>query len=151
MGLEDRKAQLRQELERDEAALRSRIERKERYLQTLEAMPEFDALDEGTILAMTVTHGRSRPYPTVAYKGGGRWFVTGEKGPNGVSGDELAEWLMSGGRHLRSVEPIATFTVEKVEPPVFDLGEAMLSAMREFRGGQFGIVNTYDESSGRGL
>jgi hypothetical protein len=148
--MEDRKAQLRDELERDEAALRRKIERKERYLETLEAMPEFDALDEGMILALTVTYGRSAPYPVVAYKGGGKWHLTGEKSPNGVTGDELAEWLMTGGRHLRTAQPIAEFTVQKVEPPVFDLGEAMLSAMREFPGGRFGIVNTYDESSGRG-
>lgn len=128
MGLEDRKAQLRQELERDEAALRSKIERKERYLQTLEAMPDFGAMEEGSIVTMTVTHGRSKPYPTIAYKGGGRWFVTGEKGPNGVTGDELAEWLMTSGRHLRSAELIATFTVEPVSP--FDLTEAMLGAIR---------------------
>lgn len=128
MGLEDRKAQLRAELARDEAALRSKIERKERYLETLEAMPEFDAMDEGTIVTMTVTHGRSKPYPTIAYKGGGRWFVTGEKGPNGVTGDELAEWLMTGGRHLRSAEALAVFTVEPVN--AFDLTEAMLGAIR---------------------
>jgi hypothetical protein len=151
MGLENRKAALREEIEREEAALRRKIERKERYLETLEAMPEFDALEDGTILALTVTYGRSAPYPVVAYNGGGRWYLTGEKSPNGVTGDELAEWLMSGGRHLRTAEPIATFTIQRVAPPVFDLGEAMLSAMREFPGGRFGIVNTYDESSGRGL
>jgi hypothetical protein len=148
MSLEDRKAQLRRELERDETALRNRIERKERYLETLEAMPEFDALGDGTILALTVTYGRSAPYPVVAYNGGGKWHLTGEKSPNGVTGDELAEWLMSSGRHLRTAQVIAEFTVQKVEPPVFDLGEAMLTAMREFPAVQFG--NTYDESSGRG-
>lgn len=129
MGLEDRKEALRRELERDEATLRSKIERKARYLETLEAMPDFDDMDEGSIVTMTVTHGRSRPYPTIAYKGGGRWFVTGEKGPNGVTGDELGEWLMTGGRHLRSAELIATFTVEPVRP--FDITEAVLGAIRD--------------------
>ena len=129
MGLADRKARLLEELDRDEQALRDRIARKERYLETLDAMPAFDELDEGTIVAMTVTHGRSRPYPTIAYKGGGRWFVTGEKGPNGVTGDELAEWLMSGGRHLRTADPIATFVVEKVQP--FDLTEMILGRLQD--------------------
>ena len=118
MSLEDRKATLRKE-----------IERKERYLESLEAMPDFDLLDEGTILALTVTYGSSTPYPVIAYKGGGKWFATGQRSPNGVSGSELAEWLMSQGRHLRAATAIATFTIEAVRP--FDLGEAMLSAMRE--------------------
>lgn len=128
MGLETRKAQLRDELERDEAALRRRIERKERYLETLEAMPEFDAMADGSIVTMTVTYGASRPYPVVAYNGGGKWYLTGEKSPNGVSGDELAEWLMTGGRHLRSAQLIAEFTVEAVRP--FDITAAILNSMR---------------------
>lgn len=128
MGLETRKAQLRDELERDEAALRRRIERKERYLETLEAMPEFDAMPDGSIVTMTVTYGASRPYPVVAYNGGGKWYLTGEKSPNGVSGDELAEWLMTGGRHLRSAQLIAEFTVEAVRP--FDITAAILNSMR---------------------
>jgi hypothetical protein len=128
MGLESRKAQLRDELERDEAALRRRIERKERYLETLEAMPEFDLMADGSIVTMTVTYGTSRPYPVVAYNGGGKWFLTGDKSPNGITGDELAEWLMSGGRHLRSAQLIAEFTVAPVRP--YDITASMLHAMR---------------------
>jgi hypothetical protein len=129
MGLEDRKDALRRELERDEAALRSRIERKARYLETLEAMPDFDRMADGSIVTMLVTHGRSAPYPTIAYKGGSRWYVTGEKGPNGITGDDLGEWLMTGGRHLRSAQLIAEFTVQKVSP--FDITETILGALQD--------------------
>jgi hypothetical protein len=140
MGLEDRKA-----------ALRKEIERKERYLESLEAMPDFDGLADGSIVALTVTYGASRPYPVVAYKGGEGWFLTGAKSPNGITGDELSEWLMSQGRHLRSATVVAEFTLEPVAP-AFDLGEAMLSAMREFPGRRVGFyAGTYDEASGRGL
>jgi hypothetical protein len=129
VSLERRKEQVRQEIDSALAKHAREIERKERYLESLDAMPEFDLLDEGTILALTVTFGPSKPYPMVAYKGGGRWFATGKNAPNGVTGDELAEWLISGGRHIRSAAAIATFTVERAAP--FDLGEAMLAAMRE--------------------
>ena len=149
MGLQQRRADLIGELERDEAALRRRIERKERYLESLDAMPDFDAMEDGTILAMTVTYGASKPYPVVAYNGGGKWYLTGEKSPNGITGDDLAEWLMSGGRHLRSAQPIAEFTVQRVVPSAFDLTEAMLGAMREVRipRGGFG-PGIYDSPEG---
>lgn len=112
MALEDRKAQLRRE-----------IERKARYLETLEAMPDFGMLADGSVLGLVVTFGPSRGYPMIAYKADGRWFVTGERGPNGIGSDELAEWLMSGGRHLRAAQVIAEFQVETLE--VFDLGAAL--------------------------
>jgi hypothetical protein len=149
MGLQQRRADLIGELERDEAALRRRIERKERYLESLDAMPDFDAMGDGTILAMTVTYGASKPYPVVAYNGGGKWYLTGEKSPNGISGDDLAEWLMSGGRHLRSSQPIAEFTVQRVVPTPFDLTETMLAAMREFGSVRVGrLSDLYDSPEG---
>jgi hypothetical protein len=118
MGLEDRKEQLRKE-----------IERKARYLETLEAMPDFEALVDGSIVAMAVTYGGSKPYPVIAYKHGDKWSVTGSRSPNAVSSDDLSEWLMSQGRHLRSAAVVAEFALEKVAP--FDLGGAILGAMRE--------------------
>jgi hypothetical protein len=118
MGLEDRKETLRKE-----------IERKARYLEMLEAMPDFEALADGSIVAMTVTYGASNPYPVVAYKRDDKWSVTGSRSPDSVSSDDLSEWLMSQGRHLRSATVIAEFTLEKVAP--FDLGDAILTAMRE--------------------
>jgi hypothetical protein len=112
MSLEDRKTELRRE-----------IERKARYLESLESMPDFGMLADGTVLGLVVTFGPSRGYPMIAYKVDGFWFVTGKRGPDGASSDDLAEWLMSGGRHLRSAQVIAEFKVETVE--VFDLGAAL--------------------------
>lgn len=109
MGLEQRKAEIRRE-----------IERKARYLESLEAMPDLDALADGTVLGLVVTYGPSRPYPVVAYKAGGTWHLTGERSPNKISSDDLAEWLMSGGRHLRVAQLLAEFEVGTV--PTIDLG-----------------------------
>lgn len=138
MGLEDRKSELRRE-----------IERKARYLESLEAMPDFGQLVDGTVLGLVVTFGPSRGYPMIAYKAADKWFVTGERGPNGISSDALAEWLMSQGRHLRLAQVLAEFSVESLN--VFDLGAALgglLDSLSE-RGRSF--ADTYDEASGRGL
>jgi hypothetical protein len=135
MSLAERKAELAQI--RDRAA---------KELAKLDALPDFEELADGSIVAMTITYGPSRPYGVVAYKTGGHWFLTGKNSPNKISSDELAGWLATGGRRLQAATVVAEFTVERV--PVFDLGDAMLAAMREFT---FGVDNTYDESSGRGL
>jgi hypothetical protein len=121
VGLEDRKEQIRKE-----------IARKERYLETLEAMPDFEALNDGSIVAMAVTYASSKPYAVIAYKHGEKWSVTGSRSPDAVSSDHLSEWLMSQGRHLRSATVVAEFTLKPVNPQ-FDLGTAMLEAMRESR------------------
>jgi len=138
MSLEARKDKIRRD-----------IARQERYLESLEAMPEFEELKDGSVVAMTVSYGASSPYPVIAYKGGDAWYLTGAKSPNGITSADLAEWLVSQGRHLRSAVVIAEFTVERV--PAFDIGEAMAAAMREFPGRRGFLVDTYDESSGRGL
>ena len=49
-NLEERKAEIRRE-----------IERKARYLETLENMPDFDTLADGTVLGLAVTYGPSPP------------------------------------------------------------------------------------------
>lgn len=146
MSLEDRKAALRREVERK----RQDIARAERYIESIEAMPDLDELVEGSVVAMTVTYGRSRPYPHVAYKGGGKWYLTGKNAPNGVTGDELSEWLMSGGRHLRMATILAEFTVEPVSQAdaMFDLAAALATGLRD---GHAFLRNTFDEASGRGL
>jgi len=110
-------------LEKRKEELRREIERKARYLETLEAMPDFGMLADGTVLGLVVTFGPSRGYPVIAYKADGFWFVTGKRGPDGATSDALAEWLMSGGRHLRAAQVLAEFAVESI--PVFDLGAAL--------------------------
>lgn len=139
MGLEQRKEELRRD-----------IERKARYLETLEAMPDFGMLADGTVLGLVVTFGPSRGYPMIAYRVDGFWFVTGKRGPNGISSDELAEWLMSGGRHLRAAQVLAEFQVETLD--VFDLGSALGSLLDSLseRGRSAG-ASDYDEASGRGV
>jgi hypothetical protein len=116
MGLESRKAEIRRD-----------IERKAQYLESLEAMPDLEELADGTVLGLVVTYGPSRPYPVVAYKAGGTWHLTGERSPNKISSDDLAEWLMSGGRHLRAAQVLAEFEVESVS--VFDLGAALVDLL----------------------
>lgn len=117
MGLEDRKARLRQD-----------IARQARYLESLENMPDFDELDDGAVIGLVVTYGTSRGYPVIALKAAGKWYLTGEKSPNGVTGDELAEWAMSQGRHLRLAAEVGEFSVENIA--AFDITSAILNAMR---------------------
>lgn len=145
-------------MESRKAELRKEIERKARYLESLEAMPDFGMLADGTVLGLVVTFGPSRGYPLVAYKAGDKWYATGDRGPSGVSADVLAEWLMSGGRHLRAAQVLAEFQVETV--PVFDLGAALdglLEGLGERRRGSEWKARAenrladYDESSGRGV
>lgn len=141
MSLENRKAELRKE-----------IERKARYLESLEAMPDFGLLTDGTVLGLVVTFGSSRAYPMIAYKAGDRWFVTGERGPNGATSDVLAEWLMSQGRHLRHAQVLGEFAVETVS--MFDLGAALgdlLDGLAESAPRRRSMASDYDESSGRGV
>ena len=116
MGLEDRKAELRRD-----------IERKARYLESLEAMPDLGELADGTVLGLVVTYGPSRAYPVIAYKAGGTWHLTGERSPNKVSSDDLAEWLMSGGRHLRLAQVLAEFEVGTM--PTVDLTALLLGGL----------------------
>lgn len=136
MGLEDRKNQIRRE-----------IERKQKYLDSLDAMPDFNEMAEGSIVALTVTFGTSRPYPMIAYKVDGFWFVTGKSGPAGISSDGLADWLVTQGRKLHAATVVAEFTVEKV--PAFDIGQAMADAMTQIselpnrvRGSEWKVKNS---------
>jgi len=140
VSLEERKAQIRKDMERQA-----------RYLQTLENMPDFDQLANGTVMGLVVTYGPSRGYAVVAYKARDLWFLTGDKSPNKLDSGSLAEWLMSNGRHLRHAQVLAEFEVTSI--PVFDLGAALdglLGGLTENRRRGF-LSDTYDEASGRGL
>lgn len=122
MGIEDRKA-----------ALRAEIERKAKELEKLDALPDFEELADGTVAALFVTLGRSRPYTYVAYRTRGLWYLTGSRSPNGVSSDALAEWLSTSGRRLVSAAVLAEIETVTVTPSV-DLG-ALLGALTEDRPG----------------
>lgn len=125
MGIEDRKARLRAEIERDRRAAEAALARKTRELEKLDALPDFEELADGTVAALFVTLGRSRPYIVVAFRNRGLWYLTGETSPNGVSSDALAEWLSTSGRCLVSAAVLAE--IETVTPSV-DLG-ALLGAL----------------------
>jgi hypothetical protein len=112
MSLEDRKL-----------ALRKEIERKARYLESLENMPDFGELAEGTVMGLLISYAGSRPYPLIAYRGGESWYLTGERSPNKISSDDLAEWVVSQGRALRLAVVLGEFGVEAV--PMVDLGSLL--------------------------
>lgn len=119
MSIEDRKAELRAE-----------IERKAKELEKLDALPDFEELADGTVAALFVTLGRSRPYTYVAYRTRGLWYLTGSRSPNGVSSDALAEWLSTSGRRLVSAAVLAEVETVTVEARSVDLG-ALLGALTE--------------------
>jgi hypothetical protein len=115
--IEDRKTELRTE-----------IARRERELAKLDALPDFEELVDGTVVALMVTLGRSRPYTFIGYKTRGLWYLTGSRSPNGVSSDALAEWLVSSGRRLETMAVLAE--IETTTISAVDLG-AILGAMAE--------------------
>jgi hypothetical protein len=112
VGIEKRKADLERE-----------IARKARHLEALRAMPDFGELADGTVLALAVTLGRSKPYTYIGLKAADAWYLTGKNSPNGVSSDDLAEWLMSSGRLLVTAEVMGEVnTFSTARTVVVDLG-----------------------------
>lgn len=127
--IEDRKAELRAE-----------IARRERELAKLDALPDFGELVDGTVMALNVTLGRSRPYVYIAYKARDRWYLTGERSPNRATSDELAEWLVSQGRRLEAAVVLAEIETVTVGVSAVDLS-ALLSAARN--GGEVRVGDFY--------
>ena len=125
-GIEDRKARLRAEIDHTERVVAQDLERKRRELERLDAMPDFGILVNGTVLGMVVTYGRSRPYVVIGYKAADKWYLTGERSPNGVSSEEVAVWLASSGRRLERAEVLAEY--EAITVATVDLG-ALLDGM----------------------
>jgi hypothetical protein len=125
--ISSRREALREEIEELETAAEIELNRKRAELARLEALPDFGSLVDGTVVALTVTYGRSRPYVVVAYKTGGRWYLTGERSPNGVDSEELATWLTTSGRRLGTAAVLAE--IETVTVGTIDLGAALFSAL----------------------
>lgn len=125
--ISSRKEALREEIEELERAAELELARKRRELDRLESLPDFGALVDGTVVAFTVTYGRSRPYVVVGYKVGGKWYLTGERSPNGIDSDELANWLTTSGRRLGTAAVLAE--IETVTVGTIDLGAALFSAL----------------------
>ena len=118
--ISSRKEALREEIAELERAAEIELERKRRELNRLESLPDFSALVDGTVVALTVTYGRSRPYVVVGYKTNGKWYLTGERSPNGVDSEELAYWLTTSGRRLGTAAVLAE--IETVTMGTIDLG-----------------------------
>jgi hypothetical protein len=133
--IEDRKAELKAE-----------ITRRERELAKLEALPDFGELAEGTVMALNVTLGRSRPYVYIAYKSRDRWYVTGERSPNRATSDQLAAWLVSSGRRLETAVVLAE--IEAVRVPSVDLSALLSAASDKVRRDQY--ANAWDRKTGQG-
>lgn len=111
------------------AELRAEIARRERELAKLDALPDFEELANGSIVALSLTLGRSRPYTFIGYKARDLWYLTGRNSPNGVSSDALAEWLVSQGRRLEAAAVLAEIEAVTVD---VDLG-ALLDSVQEYR------------------
>lgn len=110
--------------------LRKEIARRERELEKLEALPDFEEVADGSVLGMMITLGRSKPYAFVAYKVRGLWYLTGKNSPNGVSSDALSDWLTTGGRRLELAAALAEFAVETVAVDAIDVA-ALLDGLVE--------------------
>ena len=124
-----RKETLREEIAELERAAELELARKRRELERLENLPDFGALVDGTVVAFTVTYGRSRPYVVVGYKTQDKWYLTGERSPNGVDSEELATWLTTGGRRLGTAAVLAE--IETVTVGTIDLGDLMSRLLGE--------------------
>lgn len=119
-------------LEERREELRREIARRERELETLEAMPDLDAVPNGSVLSLVIKYAGGRPYVVIAYKVRDWWYLTGAKSPNGVASEYLAEWLTTGARSLVSATVLAEVTVE-----IVDLAGALEDALIEtLAGGQ---------------
>lgn len=127
--ISSRKEALREEIVELERAAEIELARKRQELNRLENLPDFGALVNGTVVAFTVTYGRSRPYVVVGYKVRDLWYLTGEKSPNGVDSEDLANWLTTGGRRLGTAAVLAE--IETVTVGTIDLGAALYSALME--------------------
>lgn len=122
--INSRKEALREEIAELERAVSTELAARRRELERLENLPDFGALVDGTVVAFTITYGRSRPYVVVGYKVGEKWYLTGERSPNGIDSEELANWLTTGGRRLGTAAVLAEIVTASVS--TIDLG-ALLS------------------------
>jgi hypothetical protein len=116
-------------LDRKREQLRREIARRERELEKLESLPDLSAMADGSIVALFVRHAGSKPYTYVAYLTRGRFYLTGKTSPDGVTAEELADWLTTSGRSLVGTMPVAILETGVV--PAFDLGEALVNSLTE--------------------
>ena len=86
--------------------LRRQIERAERELSRLEAVPDLDAMADGTILAVVIKFPLGRSYTYVGLKTAQHWYLTGN-GPDKATGEQVADWLTGEGRRILTIAEVA--------------------------------------------
>lgn len=101
--------------------LREKIQILNNELERLESMPDFDAMEDGTVLAVVFQRRASgRTVQIVGLKEAGRWSFTGGRDtPDNATGDHVAEWLTGTGKQVVAVEVLAR--LELVRLPEVDL------------------------------
>jgi hypothetical protein len=121
----------------------------EKELEKLNALPDFEAMADGTVFPTVVRLGGRAPYTYVGFKTKGRFYFTGATGPNGVGVDEVQRWLTRAGRTLVAFQELAVVQVDtSLVGDVFDIAAALADGMRQANAG---LAAMFDESSGRGL
>jgi hypothetical protein len=114
--------------------LRRQIERAEKELAKLNAMPDLDAMNNGTVVVAALAYARSpQPYVYVGLKEGGRWYFTG-RGPHKATADEVIDFFATGTRKLMHFDVLGK--VEVVRADVIELDATLLNAVREYPGGR---------------
>lgn len=109
--------------------LQRTIRRAERELAKLDALPDFDGMREGSVLALAVKYPAGQAYTYVGLKAGARWHFTGRNSPNGATGEQVIQWLTSDTRQVIAVTKIGD--VQTVEVPTVDLGEILSGNVQE--------------------
>lgn len=132
-----RRDELRRELtsaHRTIARSQRRIRDAERELEELDALPDFEAMAAGTVLALTVQIRRlhsfapDQPVPVIALKDGrGRWHVTGYSGA--MDSGRLVDWLTEDGRRLIGAMELAV--LEQVKVQVVHLDQQLLDLLQD--------------------
>lgn len=138
MGIKERKA-----------GLKRQIEMKERKLAELDSLPDFDALEEGTVLAMAITVSQNRAQTYIGLKSGGRWLLTGDNRPGGLTPEGLADWLTTGTRKLEEAQVLAIVDTGVEEAPVVDLGPMLDGLLDSIPAGHTDSYPEDDYGNGR--
>lgn len=95
------KENLRQRLTREKAELEialtqiaGQLTRRTEQVEHLNRYPNVDPCEDGAIITFEkkFPHGDTL-YSYVAHKADGRWYVTGERSPQGVSWDDLVDFM----------------------------------------------------------
>lgn len=128
--------------------IRQQIAKLGRELERLEALPDGDAMANGTVVAVGISYPGGRLYHFVGLKAGGHWYFTGRNAPQQASWDNVMDWLTSGTRRVVAFAELARINVDTSAPsPVLDLG-GLLADLQPGDVVAFGV--NYDDVYGVG-